>query len=277
MLNYDNRWYNYHAYRLSFWATFVVMHRHTNIYAGVSMLRKLVADQFNYNSSRKYLQDFLAEAAASVAPGEKVLDAGAGDCKYKALFAGLDYTATDFLQVDKPYDLAALDFVGDLHQVALATESYDVIICSQVLEHVREPLQVLGELQRVLKPGGRLWLSTPLFFEEHEIPHDYYRYTRYGLQHLLETSGFVVTQIEWLEGYYGTIAYQTKTMALALPTSAAGYGGGALGWLLLPLMVLLKLGFGGLTVFFTRLDLHYKQTTRGHCKNHALVAIKRGR
>ena len=97
MLNYDNRWYNYHAYRLSFWATFVVMHRHTNIYAGVSMLRKLVADQFNYNSSRKYLQDFLAEAAASVAPGEKVLDAGAGDCKYKALFAGRDYTATDFL------------------------------------------------------------------------------------------------------------------------------------------------------------------------------------
>ena len=129
------------------------------------MLRKLVADQFNYNSSRKYLQDFLAEAAASVAPGEKVLDAGAGDCKYKALFAGLDYTATDFLQVDKPYDLAALDFVGDLHQVALATESYDVIICSQVLEHVREPLQVLGELQRVLKPGGRLWLSTPLFLK----------------------------------------------------------------------------------------------------------------
>lgn len=239
------------------------------------MIRRFVAAQFNYNSSRKYLEDFLAEAAASLQPGEKVLDAGAGDCKYKSLFRAADYTATDFLQVDKPYDLGALDLVCDLQWTPLAAASYDVVICSQVLEHVREPQQVLRELHRVLKPGGRLWLSTPLFFAEHEIPHDYYRYTRYGLHHLLTSCGFDLLRIEWLEGYYGTIAYQTKTMALSLPMTPAGYGGGLLGWLLLPLMVLLKVGFGGLTVFFTQLDLRFKQTARGHCKNHALVAVKR--
>lgn len=239
------------------------------------MLRNLIADQFNYNSSRQYLEAFLAKAAASIQPGEKVLDAGAGDCKYKVLFAGTDYTATDFLQVNKPYDLAALDIVSDLHDLAVADDTYDVVICSQVLEHLPEPEAVLHELNRVLKPGGRLWLSTPLFFEEHELPHDYFRYTRYGLHHLLQKCGFQISQIEWLEGYYGTIAYQFKTMALSLPTNAQGYGGGLTGYFLLPLMVLLKLAFGGLTIFFTRLDLHYKYTKRGHCKNYALHAIKR--
>jgi len=238
------------------------------------MLRKLIADQFNYNSSRQYLEAFLAKAAASLQPGEKVLDAGAGDCKYKTLFVGAAYTATDFLQVDKPYDLAALDMVSDLHHLAVADATYDVVICSQVLEHLPEPTTVLDELNRVLKPGGRLWLSTPLFFEEHEIPHDYYRYTRYGLRHLLQKSGFQISQIDWMEGYYGTIAYQFKTMALSLPTNARGYGGGSIGYALLPFMVLLKIICGGLTVIFTRLDLYYKYIDRGHCKNYALVATK---
>lgn len=238
------------------------------------MLHQLIAPHFNYNSSRKYLEEFLAAAAASVQPGETILDAGAGDCKYKTLFAGMDYTATDFLQVDKPYDLAALDMVSDLHQLAVADGTYDIVICSQVLEHLPEPEQALQELYRVLKPGGRLWLSTPLFFEEHEVPHDYFRYTRYGLQYLLEKNGFAIKEIEWLEGYYGTVAYQMKTMALSLPTTAQGYGGNPIGYFLLPFMILLKIFFGGLTIFFTQLDLHVRYTSRGHCKNHAVVAIK---
>jgi len=238
------------------------------------MLRKLIAPHFNYNSSRQYLEEFLAAAATSVQPGEKVLDAGAGDCKYKTLFAGMDYMATDFLQVDKPYDLASLDIVSDLRNMAVADATYDVVICSQVLEHLPEPEQVLHELHRVLKPGGRLWLSTPLFFEEHEVPHDYFRYTRYGLQYLLEKSGFDILRLEWLEGYYGTIAYQMKTMALSLPTTIGGYGGGYFGYIILPIMLLLKGIFGGLTIFFTRLDLHYKNTDDGHCKNYAVVATK---
>ncbi|HRW04967.1 MAG TPA: class I SAM-dependent methyltransferase [Caldilineaceae bacterium] len=238
------------------------------------MLRRLIAPHFNYNSSRVYLEEFLAAAAATVKPHEKVLDAGAGDCKYKALFAGKDYTATDFLRVDKPYDVAALDIVCDLHDLAVSDATYDVVICSQVLEHLPDPEHVLRELHRVLKPNGRLWLSTPLFFEEHEVPHDYYRYTRYGLRYLLEKSGFQIQQMAWLEGYYGTIAYQLKTMALALPRTPQDYGGDSISYLLLPFMVLLKVIFGGLTVFFTRLDLRYKYTERGHCKNYAAVAVK---
>ncbi|MCB0121138.1 MAG: class I SAM-dependent methyltransferase, partial [Caldilineaceae bacterium] len=169
---------------------------------------------------------------------------------------------------------AALDIVCDLHDLAVSDATYDVVICSQVLEHLPDPEHVLRELHRVLKPNGRLWLSTPLFFEEHEVPHDYYRYTRYGLRYLLEKSGFQIQQMAWLEGYYGTIAYQLKTMALALPRTPQDYGGDSISYLLLPFMVLLKVIFGGLTVFFTRLDLRYKYTERGHCKNYAAVAVK---
>jgi SAM-dependent methyltransferase len=75
-----------------------------------------------------------------------------------------------------------------------------------VLEHVPEPGKVLGELARVLAPSGRLYLTAPLVWELHELPHDYYRYTQAGLAHLLETAGFVDVEVRPRNDYFTTIA-----------------------------------------------------------------------
>jgi SAM-dependent methyltransferase len=226
------------------------------------------------NSSRRYLEAFLRRAASAIPPGARVLDAGAGDGRYRPLFAHTNYEATDFVQVNKRYVLANLDFIADLKQVPAAPEVYDVVICTQVLEHMNEPGQMLAELHRVLKPQGELWLSAPLFYAEHEAPYDYFRYTQYGLRYLLEQAGFQIVQLEWLEGYYGTLSYQSLTAALALPLSPAKYGGGLIGGVAALCALLLKplLALGAILTAY--LDLRYKQTSSGQCKNYALVARK---
>jgi hypothetical protein len=69
----------------------------------------------------------------------------------------------------------------------------------------------------VLKPGGQAWLSAPLFFMEHEKPYDFHRFTQFAWKHIAKESGFTVKELKWLEGYYGTLAYQARIGAESLP------------------------------------------------------------
>jgi hypothetical protein len=75
-----------------------------------------------------------------------------------------------------------------------------------VLEHVADPGTVLGEFHRLLVPGGELWLTAPFVWELHEEPHDYFRYTPYGLRALLARAGLEAVDINPLGGYFSTIA-----------------------------------------------------------------------
>ena len=238
-------------------------------------MREREVKQFAFlrqNSSRDYLQDFVKEAATSLPAGALVLDAGAGDGRYKPLFSRARYESADFCQVDKEY--GEITYVCDLASIPVEEGRYDLVLLTQVLEHIPEPQAVLAEANRVLRDDGEIWLSAPLFYEEHEAPHDYYRYTQYGLRHLLESAGFTVKRIAWLEGYYGTLAYQLATAARALPLQPAQYGGVLIGLAAVALALLLKPLFLLLSLVFYRLDRKEKHTSSGQCKNHVAVAVK---
>ncbi len=226
------------------------------------------------NSSREYLRDFAAQAAASLPAGALILDAGAGDCPYKHLFAHAHYESADFGQVDKEY--GDITYTCDLAKVPVEADRYDLVLLTQVLEHIPEPLTVLQEMHRLLKPAGQLWLSTPLYFAEHEAPYDFYRYTQFGLRHLLESAGFNIDRMEWLEGYYGSLSYQMATAATALPLNPSAYGGGLTGTLAAGAILLVKPLALLLSIIFARLDLRKKHTQSGHPKNYAVVAVKPG-
>jgi SAM-dependent methyltransferase len=223
------------------------------------------------NSSRTYLRRFLERAAAGVQPGELVLDAGAGRAQYRGLFAHARYETADFMAV-KGKKYRQPDYVCDLVAIPVEDGRYGHVVCTQVLEHLPEPLRVVAEIGRVLKPGGTLWLSAPLFYAEHEKPYDFFRYTQFGLRRLLEDAGFEVLEIAWLEGYFGTLSYQVRVAGKALPGGRAAYGGGPRGTALAGAARVARKAAPRVAGLRAGLDERHKIVDAGLPKNHTVVA-----
>jgi SAM-dependent methyltransferase len=148
------------------------------------------------------IEDAVGDFAQSLDAGARVLDAGAGEGNYKRHFSKQRYCGLDLGVGDQEWDYARLDAVGDLAGLPFDAGTFDASINIVTLEHVTDPARVLCELSRVLKPGGRLLLIVPLEWEEHQQPHDYFRYTRYGLEFLLTQAGFAEIAIEPVGGFF---------------------------------------------------------------------------
>ncbi|MDA2935714.1 class I SAM-dependent methyltransferase [Patescibacteria group bacterium AH-259-L05] len=158
------------------------------------------------SSSEYDIRKFLISAAKDIGPNKTVLDAGAGQCQYKSIFNKQKYVAVDIAYGDDTWDYSKLDYVYDLENTPFSDNKFDSVICTQVLEHVKEPKKVLNEIFRILKPGGTIYISAPQGWGVHQAPHDYYRYTNFGLQHILQSTGFKVIYIKPSCGYFKYLA-----------------------------------------------------------------------
>jgi len=225
-----------------------------------------------FNSSRARLWQENAAFAATISAGALVLDAGAGISPYKPLFAHARYESADFEQVKKAY--AHQTYTCDLSAIPVENGRFDAVIFNQVMEHLPEPGAVLKELHRTLKSGGRLMYSGPLFYEEHEKPYDFYRYTQFGVRYLFTQAGFEIERLDWLEGYFGTLGYQWGTAAQSLPRSPHAYGGGIVGVVAASGALVLRPVLARLSVAMHRLEMRHKLTTAGYPKNYIVVARK---
>lgn len=126
-----------------------------------------------------------------------VLDVGSGDfLRYRDLF---DCEAYDTLEPDAAKHPT---IVGSAEKIPVPDVSYDTIISTQVLEHLPHPVQAAGEMFRVLKPGGFAVVTVPQWNELHEEPHDYWRYTNFGLERLFMEAGFGIELIEPRGGFF---------------------------------------------------------------------------
>jgi ubiquinone/menaquinone biosynthesis C-methylase UbiE len=123
-----------------------------------------------------YTRDaWVKRKAATVAPGSKVLDAGAGTCQYRHLFNHCEYKAQDFMQYDGFRSrYGKMDFVSPIDQIPVEDCYFDAILCTEVLEHVPEPIAAIRELSRILKPGGRIFVTAPLGSGLHQRPYHFY-------------------------------------------------------------------------------------------------------
>ncbi|MBL9188266.1 MAG: class I SAM-dependent methyltransferase [Opitutaceae bacterium] len=123
----------------------------------------------------------------------EVLDVGCGNKPYRALVPAARYTGLD---IDNAFTrrVGAADVFYDGGAFPLPDAAFDAVLCSQVLEHVFTPDKFLGEIRRVLRPGGTLLLAVPFLWDEHEQPHDFGRYSSFGLRALLERNGFTIIE-----------------------------------------------------------------------------------
>ncbi len=164
----------------------------------------------------------MAIRAREIPSGSLVLDAGAGACPYRPLFSHCDYKTQDFKKLaDKqllgPTGYGELDYVCDIHDIPVADASFDVVLCTEVLEHVPEPIKVVREFARILKKGGKLLLTAPLSSGLHQEPYHFYGgFTPYWYKKFLTEAGFERITIEPNGGFFKYLGQETVRLARML-------------------------------------------------------------
>ncbi len=167
------------------------------------------------NPSRVRLRARVHAFAKSIPGGSAVLDVGAGSGPFARHFENHEYRSSDFRQ----NAAGDIDFVGDMAQINVESQSFNAILCTQALHAHREPAAVLSEFARILKPGGQVLITSVFAYEPVDEPYDCFRITPHGLKSLLETSSLVLERYENIEGYLGTLAYQCAYAWRSLPST----------------------------------------------------------
>lgn len=124
--------------------------------------------------------------------GGRLLDFGCGSKPYKSLFTVEEYIGLDYENEGHPHKNEQIDVFYDGSNIPFDDNTFDSILCSEVFEHISDLPQVIRELSRVLKPGGKMLITCPFVWPEHERPYDFARYTQYSLRKDLEKEGIQI-------------------------------------------------------------------------------------
>ncbi len=175
---------------------------------------------YNYNQVER--DRWMARMAAGVPAGNSVLDLGAGSAPYRPLFAHCAYRTQDFAQLAPDQLLgrtgyAQIDLVSDATAIPLPDSSVDVVVCTEVLEHVPEPIAVVREISRITKPGGLLLMTAPLGSGLHQEPYHFYGgYTPYWYQRFLAAYGYDDIDCAPNGGFFRLYGQETVRLARML-------------------------------------------------------------
>lgn len=179
-----------------------------------------------------------------------VLDVGGRDFIVTALQMNLSFdhwTTLDISADQKPLvnDPRVCFVTGDGCRTTFASESFDTVVNIQVLEHVFDPLQMVQEISRVMKPSGHGIFLIPQTSTLHMAPHHYYNFTRYWILEAMKRSGLEIVELNALGGRWSSTASHLVYFFLqSTRFTGMSYGEcrrSALYWLLLPLMVVYAL------------------------------------
>ena len=175
---------------------------------------------------------WIAAQAAQIPAGSRVIDIGAGSAPHRSAFSHCEYKTQDFKALVgdqlRHGEYSTIDYVCDAKSIPVAPGSFDVALCSEVLEHHPEPIAVVQEIARILAPGGHLLLTAPLGSGIHQEPYHFYGgYTPYWYERFLGTAGFENVQVVANEGSFRHFAQEairfcrmTRPFALRMPILA---------------------------------------------------------
>ena len=176
--------------------------------------------------------DWVREQLSALPAGGRILDAGAGMQPFRDQCAHLEYVAQDFAEYDgqgdgrggqiKHWHNNGLDLVSDITAIPAPDASFDAVLCTEVLEHVPDPIGALRELTRLLKPDGKLIVTAPFVSNTHFSPYHFCTgFNRYFYEKHLTDLGMTVTQIDSNGSYFGSIAQEVRR----IPQMAEKYSG----------------------------------------------------
>ncbi len=183
-------------------------------------MNKKVSKSFNpgINQTFYFIRKSLYKKVNEYAPElhGRLLDFGCGSKPYRVLFSnaseyiGLDYDGEGHSHKDEN-----IDVFYDGKTIPFERDSFDSVFSSEVFEHLFNIEEILPELNRVLKTNGRILITCPFVWNEHEVPIDYARYTRFALKHLFEKNGFKIIAQDKSGDYLSTL-YQMRVQYISL-------------------------------------------------------------
>jgi SAM-dependent methyltransferase len=155
----------------------------------------------------KIHDEVLARLVMQYASGILV-DVGCGEKPYAGMTRGWVAKHIGVDHASTQHDPRSIDILASAYHTTLPDSSADTTLCTVVMEHLERPAAALEEMYRILKPGGFVIASAPLFWHVHEEPRDFYRFTRYGLEYLLTQAGFEIIELLPLSGFAVTFAQE---------------------------------------------------------------------
>jgi SAM-dependent methyltransferase len=161
---------------------------------------------------------WVRKQAAALPSGTLMLDVGAGCGPYRHLFTHCQYRSHDFGKTPETIgNYTPLDYESDICDIPEQDDTFDCIVCTEVLEHVPEPIEAVREISRLLKPGGKLIVSAPQGSELHQEPYHFYGgYTPHWYQHFLNKFDIEIVSIERNRGFFGLFAQEGERFSAYL-------------------------------------------------------------
>lgn len=143
-----------------------------------------------------FIRQGLLQQIRALAPrlSGRLMDFGCGAKPYQSLFSVAAYIGVDYENPGHPHLNEQIDVFYDGKTIPFENDHFDSVFCSEVFEHVFNLPDILKELNRVLKPGGLMLITCPFAYCEHEVPHDFARYSSFGIRHLLQEHGFEIVE-----------------------------------------------------------------------------------
>ncbi len=183
------------------------------------------------NANEDVRNRWLVKTLTALPAGLRLLDAGAGELRNKPRCAHLDYVSQDVCQYEGKgdahglqtgtWDTSRIDVVCDIVAIPEPNNSFDVILCSEVFEHLPDPLRALDEFERLLKPGGKLILTAPFASLVHFAPYHYATgFSRYWYEYHLPTRNLTILELTSNGDWFS----YAKQEILRLPKMARQYG-----------------------------------------------------
>lgn len=170
----------------------------------------------NEETRTKWIESSLKK----IPPGLRILDAGAGECQYKKYCSHLVYVSQDFAQYTGEgkiglqtgsWDNSKLDIISDITNIPVANDEFDAVMCTEVLEHVPDPVSTLKELNRILKPNGYLLLTTPFASLTHFAPFHYSSgFNSFFYYHHLTEMNYEIVDLSLNGNYYEFLAQELR-------------------------------------------------------------------